>query len=79
MTSKEFLRRAKDLARHRGCAVSTISRELFPNNPRALTRLGDAIKKKRGGPSWVECELAVPRLEKMERESTNGNGKGAGC
>lgn len=76
MTAKEFLRRAKELARQRGCAVSTISREIFPNNPRALARLAEAIKRKRGGPSFVETEAAILRLERMERESSNGHGKG---
>lgn len=76
MTPKDFIRRAKELARTRKRAVSTISRLLFPDNPRAIGRLARAIRTKRGGPGWVDCEQAVARLEKLELESTNGHGKG---
>ncbi len=69
MTTKEFLRRAKAVARKRRTKLSGVSRILFPGNPRALDRLERAIIKKRGGPSAVEFEDAAPRLEALEAET----------
>lgn len=74
MIAREFLRRAKALARRRRCELSTISRTVFPGNARALDRLERALIAKKGGPGVVEFEEAIPRLEALESETERERG-----
>lgn len=74
--AKTFMRRAEALRKAKGWSLSYLSRALFPQNSRALVRLDIAIKRKKGGPGLVDCQNALKRMEKLEREVFNGDHKG---
>lgn len=66
--TRDFIKRARALAKRKKWAIRTISRKLFNQNPYGLERLEESLKQGVGGPPHINVLDAMARLDQMEAD-----------